>query len=64
MTRTMPLLSLESAIMLCRVDPRSNGVFAWASSFVDGRAPWVLRQKVAESRVSPFTPVDGSVASL
>ena len=59
MTSTMPLLSLESAAMLCRVDP----VVAWASSFVDGWAPCFLGQEV-ESRVCfPFTPVGGFVAS-
>ena len=41
----MPLLALESAAMLCRVDP----VVDWASSFVDGWAPCFLEQE-AEGR--------------
>ena len=64
MTSTMPLLSLDSVAMLCRVDPR--GHLGWASSVVDGWAPCFFGQEVQslalgqESRhsvSSPFTPL-------
>ena len=50
MTSTVPLLSLESAAMLCRVDPRGR----WGLLFRRRVGPLLFRAGGREPRLLPF----------